>query len=277
MTGMAQQQGGPVRAEVIRANGAGLWVEVWGAGPPLVLVEGMAVGTWIWERQLPDLADHFTTVAYDLRGSGKSEKPEGPYTIALMAEDLAGVLDALDIRSAHVAGVSQGGFIALEFALRWPERVRRLVLMATSAGGAGHVPMSQETFARFMDNSGEPRERTRRKLALAYTEEFLRGPDVEHLIDLRLRDPQPPQAFQAQAMAGVGFDRSADVQRITAPTLVLAGEGDVLVPVENARRLAAAIPRARLRTWPRLGHQFFVEAAEDVTREIITFLQSEEE
>jgi pimeloyl-ACP methyl ester carboxylesterase len=267
------QQRAPKRSGTLHVNGVDLWYEVWGAGPPLLLIEGMAVGSWIWERQLPDFEDHLTTIVYDLRGSGRSAKPAGPYSIAQMADDLVALLDALEFRRVDVLGVSMGGFIAEELVLRWPERVRRLVLVSTSAGGATHVPMTAETLARFMDDTGEPRELVRKKLALAYSDGFLRGSEVDHLIDLRLRDPQPLHAFQAQAVAGASFDRAAEVARIQAPTLVLAGEADLVVPVENARRLAAAIPGARLRTWPGLGHQFFVEDAASFNVEVITFLQ----
>lgn len=272
---MMTQQRAPRRSGHVGVNGVDLWYEVWGSGPPLVLIEGIAVGTWLWERNLPDLEEHFTTIAYDLRGSGRSGKPAGPYSVGQMAEDLAALLDALEVARAHLLGVSFGGFVAQEFALRWPARVGKLVLAATSAGGASHVPMTAETLARFLDASGEPRELVRRRLALAYSESFLRNDDVEHLIDLRLREPQPPHAFGAQAAAGASFDRASDVARIAAPTLVLAAEGDLLVPVENARRLAGAIPGARLRIWPGLGHQFLVEISAEFNREVITFLQEE--
>lgn len=272
---MTTQQRAPRRSGHVQVNGVELWYEVWGSGPPLVLIEGIAVGTWLWERNLPDLEEHFTTIAYDLRGSGRSGKPAGPYSVGQMAEDLAALLDALGVGRAHLLGVSFGGFVAQEFALRWPARVGKLVLAATSAGGASHVPMTAETLGRFLDASGEPRELVRRRLALAYSESFLRTDDIEHLIDLRLREPQPAHAFAAQAAAGAAFDRSSDVARIEAPTLVLAAEGDLLVPVENARRLAAAIQGARLRIWPGLGHQFLVEASAEFNREVITFLQEE--
>lgn len=272
----ADQQRAPKRSGTLEANGVDLWYEVWGAGSPLLLIEGMAVASWMWERQIPDFEDHFTTIAYDLRGSGRSAKPPGPYSIAQMGEDAAALMDALELPRADVLGVSMGGFIAEELALRWPERVRRLVLVSTSAGGATHVPMTAQTLGRFMDNTGEPREVVRKKLALGYSEAYLRGSEVEHLIDLRLRYPQPAHAFQAQAAAGATFDRASEVGRIRAPTLVLAGDADLVVPVENARRLAAAIPNARLRIWPGLGHQFFVEAAPAFNAEVITFLQERE-
>jgi pimeloyl-ACP methyl ester carboxylesterase len=261
--------------ERMAINGTELWVEVRGQGPPLVLVEGMGVGTWMWERQVDALAEHFRTVTYDLRGSGRSAAPPGPYSIAQMADDLAGVMDALGIESAHVLGVSFGGMVAQEYALTRPERVERLVLVSTTAGGVSHVPMTMETLALFMDATGTERERVRKKLPLAFTAAWLADEArVERMVDQRLAQPQQAHAFQAQAAAGAVFDASQRVSAIRAPTLVLAADADVVVPVENARYLAARIPGARLRVWEGLGHQFFVEAADSFNAEVITFLQS---
>lgn len=266
----------PQPGELLPINGTELWVEVHGDGPPLVLVEGMAVATWLWERQLADFADHFTTVAYDLRGSGRSAKPAGPYSIAQMADDLAGVMDALEIGRAHVLGVSFGGMVAQELALTRPARVERLVLVSTTAGGPTHVPMTMETLTRFLDTSGTERERVRNKLPLAFTAEWLAdAARVERMVDQRLEHAQPVHAFQAQAAAGAVFDASQRVRDIVAPTLVLAGTQDVVVPVDNAHYLATHIPGARLRTWDGLGHQFFVEASESFNAEVITFLQAD--
>jgi pimeloyl-ACP methyl ester carboxylesterase len=115
-------------AGMLKVNDVRLYHEVRGSGPPLVLITGLGASLWLWEEQLPALAEHFTTIAFDNRGVGRSEAPEGPYTIVQMADDVAGLLDALGIERAHVLGFSMGGFVAQEFALRHPHR---LVLAAT--------------------------------------------------------------------------------------------------------------------------------------------------
>lgn len=258
----------------IKANGVELYYEQAGQGPHLVLIEGLGVATWIWEKQVPAFSPHFTTLIYDNRGAGKSEKPAGPYSISMMADDLAALLDSLHIARAHVVGISMGGFIAQDFALRYPQKVNRVILAATSAGGPDHVPMAPEVLAQMFANQGEPRELTRRKLALAYSDSFMqKSGEIEHFIDLRLADPQPPPAYMAQAMAGAAFNLSAQVQQLQAPCLILAASGDRLVPVANAHNLHKKISNSTLKIYPGFGHQFFIENADAFNRDVINFLK----
>lgn len=262
----------PTTRGQVEANGIRLYYEIYDIGPPLILIEGLGVATYLWENQIPDFARHFTTVVYDNRGVGQSDKPEGPYSIAMMADDLAGLMQALNIPRAHILGVSMGGFIAQEFALRYPERVDRLVLVSTSAGGADHVPMSEETLQRLMAANGDPRELIRSKLALAYSEAFMQSDPVERLIDQRLANPQPPHAFMAQVAAGSSFDRSQEVRRIQARCLIAAATEDLLVPVANAHNLAKKLPNSEIKIYEGLGHQFFVEIPERFNQDVINFL-----
>lgn len=264
---VAQQSG------TLQANGVQLYYERHGSGPNLVLIEGLGVATWIWEKQVPAFSRHFSTLIYDNRGAGKSEKPAGPYTIDMMADDLAALLDTLGIEKTHVLGISMGGFIAQDFALRFPERVDKLVLVSTSAGGPEHVAMQPEVLGTMMLTGGDPRALARKKLALAYSQSFMQGPEVEHLIDLRLADPQPPAAFMAQAMAGAGFNMAETAGLIQAPTLILAADGDIIVPAVNSRRLHQKIAGSRLKIFPDYGHQFFVEISPQFNQEVIEFLQ----
>jgi pimeloyl-ACP methyl ester carboxylesterase len=268
---MAQNKSGKQQA-----NGVELDYEISGSGPYLVLIEGLGVATWIWEKQTPELSKHFAILAYDNRGVGKSEKPAGPYSISMMADDLAGLLDSLKISKAHILGISMGGFIAQDFALRYPAKVDRLILVATSAGGPDHVPMAPAVLAQMFATDGAPRDLTRRKLALAYSDSFMQNrQEVEHLIDLRLADSQPPHAYMAQAMAGAAFNLSDKVQQIQAPCLIVAATGDRLVPVANAHNLAKKIPNNQLKIYEGYGHQFFVENAEAFNRDVIAFLTAE--
>jgi pimeloyl-ACP methyl ester carboxylesterase len=262
----------PAASGVAAVNGVDLYWEAWGSGPPLVLVEGLGVATWTWELQLPAFSPHFRTIIYDHRGVGRSSKPEGPYTIGQLADDLAALLDALRIDRAHVLGTSMGGMVAQEFALRYPQRVDRLVLVATTAGGATHVPMSAATLTRVLTPAGPSREGVRERLRLAFSDAFLATPYAERMIDFRLSDPQPAHAFQAQAAAGATFDRADDIARIGARTLIVAATEDLLVPLANAHLLHERIAGSALLVYDGLGHQFFIEAADRFNRDVIDFL-----
>ncbi|MDQ7053854.1 MAG: alpha/beta hydrolase [candidate division KSB1 bacterium] len=257
----------------VEANGVRLYYEQIGQGPHLVLIEGLGVATWLWEKQVPELSRHFRLLIYDNRGVGRSDKPGGPYSIAMLADDLKALLDSLDIRKTYVLGVSMGGFIALDFAYRYPEYVDRLVLVSTSAGGPDHVPMSQDVLQEMLATDGTPEELVRRKLALAFSEDFMRRPEFDHQVQVRLQNPQPPEAFMAQVAAGASFNLSEEVKAIRIPALVMAATGDRVVPVQNAHNLAAKLPNSQLKIYDGYGHQFFVEIPQVFNRDVIEFLQ----
>ncbi len=258
----------------VKSNGTELYYEITGNGPYLVLIEGLGASLYLWEKQIPELSKHFTVIAYDNRGVGKSDKPAGPYSINMMAKDLAGLMNALEISKAHILGVSMGGFIAQEFAISYPEKVDKLVLAATGFGGKDHVPMSQETLALVLAASGESREIIQKKLELVYTKKYLSDEKVlNHLIDLRISNPQVPEAYQAQAMAGVYFDRSEDVKNINKPTFIIGATNDLLMPVQNCYNLNKKIPGSKLKTYDGLGHQFFVENYKEFNSDVIKFLK----
>lgn len=245
-----------------------------GNGPAVVLVPGLGGDHRLWHHQVPVLAGRFDVIAMDNRGAGQSVMPDEPYTIATFADDLAGLLDALGIASAHVVGASMGGFIALEFALRHPDRLGRLVLCCTSPGGPRSVPIPQEAVEVLVQRTGDPRTDLLRSLALMTTEEYQRAcPDaIEAHIVWRLAHPQPLYAYHRQLSAAAGHDASDRLRAIRAHTLVCHGTGDRIVPSANAALLADGIPHARLRLFEGSSHLFFWEQAAEFNRLVIEFL-----
>src|SRR5260221_6624747 len=128
----------------IENQGARVYWDEHGAGEPVLLIMGLGYPSYLWHRMRPTLAAQYRTIALDNRGSGRSDVPTGPYPIALMASDAAAVLDAAQVESAHVFGLSMGGMIAQEFALQYPKRVRSLILGCTAAGGPNAVRATTE-------------------------------------------------------------------------------------------------------------------------------------
>ncbi|HEX8918798.1 MAG TPA: alpha/beta hydrolase, partial [Chloroflexota bacterium] len=152
------------------ANGISLYYEVHGEGPNLVLIEGIGYHTWMWYRQIPAFAPHFRTLIYDNRGVGRSDMPPGPYTHEQNADDLAGLLDSIGWDRAHILGISMGGFIAQEFALKYSQRVDRLVLVATAFGGPNMVPLPPEAIkALTPDPTLSPEEKIRQAMPVAFS------------------------------------------------------------------------------------------------------------
>jgi 3-oxoadipate enol-lactonase len=248
----------------VRVDGISLAYERHGRrGDWVLLVHGLGYGRWGWAWNAPALARRFRVLSFDNRGIGGSDAPPGPYTVAEMAADAAGLLEALGIARAHVVGASLGGFIAQELARRWPERVGRLVLVATSFGGTPVFPMPERTARLLAGAPGLPeRERLRLLVENALSRGFVRRhPEVvERLVRLRLRAAQPLEAWRAQAAAGAGFDSSGWVGEIRAETLVVVGASDAVIDPRAGRLLARAIPGARLARLPG-GHLIMVEQA----------------
>jgi pimeloyl-ACP methyl ester carboxylesterase len=250
------------------------------AAPPLLIISGLTDNGDKCRWQTADWRDDFFTITFDNRGSGRSTTPPPGYTTADMADDAAAVLDALDVAAAHVFGFSLGGMVALQLALRQPERLRRLVLGCTSAGGTATIWPESRVTAALLDPS---RSGDRRR-------DFLDGlwislgprtaserPDlVAELGDLAVANTQTPEGYAGQVAAALTHDVTGRLSEITAPTLVLHGEQDLLIPPENGRYLAAHIPGARLILYPDAGHLFFIERAAEVNRDVRHFLQDEQ-
>ncbi len=241
-----------------------------GAGPPLLLIQGLGYGRWGWEPIVPGLAARHCVICFDNRGIGDSDKPEGPYTAAQMAGDALQVLDEAGIERAHVLGASLGGMIAQELAAAAPERVDRLVLCCTTPGGADAVPMPEVTMRLFAEAPSLPPD-----VALRRFIENALGEDppldlVDRLFARRVANPPDQAGWQAQAAAGMGFQGVN--AGITAPTLILAGTADNVVDHRNAELLAARIPGARVELLEGCGHLFFWERPDESVRILNGFL-----
>lgn len=245
-----------------------------GSGHPAVLVPGLGGDHFLWRHQIPALSGLFDVIAVDNRGGGQSDMPDIPYSIPMMADDLAGMLDALGIARAHVVGASMGGFIAQEFALRHPDRLGRLVLCCTSPGGPGSVPIPAEAVAVLAQRTGDPRIDLARSMEVMASEAYRasQAGDIEAHIAWRLAHPQPVYAYNRQLAAAVSHDTMDRLQLIRAETLVCHGTDDRIVPAANARILAERVPVARLELFEGGSHVFFWEAAERFNRLVIEFL-----
>ena len=265
------------RAEI---NGIQLYYEVHGEGPNLALIEGLGYDCWMWYRQAPAFAGHFRVLMYDNRGVGRSDAPPGPYSHEGNASDLAALLDHVGWDCTHVLGISMGGFIAQQFALNHPERLDRLVLAATGFGGPHMAPVPPAAVAAMtLDPSLPAEERIRRAMPIAFSapswtethrEEF------DYIVRRRLEYPQPPHGAMAQLMAGVTFNVEARLGEISAPTLVLVGSEDQVVPPRNAELLAAALPNARRGILAGCGHVLNIECPEEFNGAVIHFLLAED-
>ena len=242
------------------------WEDTGGSSPPVLLVMGLGMSSTGWWRTVPVLAEAgLRVLTFDNRGVGRSERSPGPYTVAAMAADAVAVLDAAGVESAHVYGISLGGMIAQEVALRHGERVRALVLGATTPGGAAHAPPDAATLA-FLDQRAQmtAEHAVWASVPINYSARTRAqgGDRIAEDIAQRLRFPVEAEYYSAQLAAAQGHDAAARLGEIRAPTLVVHGTEDVLIPPANGERLAAAIPGAELALWPGAAHLYFTDEPE---------------
>jgi pimeloyl-ACP methyl ester carboxylesterase len=258
-----------------RVNGIDLYYETHGAGEPLLFISGL--GGHVGE--VPYLAEsygqHLRFIGFDARGCGRSDKPEGEYTIAGYADDAAALLDALGIASATVYGSSMGGMVAQELALRHPGRVRALILGCTT-GGAGGVGPSAETLQVMIRNqmlSGD--EALEAGWRLGYSEGFLaRNHDaLLALARSSSRFAAPRDSYMRQVVAAARHDAYGRLGTITCPVMIIHGADDVTIPAENARMMKLAIPHAEMHILEGMGHGYNLEAQETADELVIDFVR----
>jgi 3-oxoadipate enol-lactonase len=237
-----------------------------GAGEPLLLIQGMGGTHLSWgDAFLAGLGPGIETIAYDHRGTGRSSREEGDLRVDALADDAAELLGALGLQDAHVLGISMGGMVAQELALRHPGRVRTLALGCTWPGGAEVERPDPELWRETMQaQAAGDRERAVRasfdlNLSAAWT---ARAESYAPFRDMVLALPVAPVVIGRQLQAILGFDASARLGGIAASTLVLHGTEDRVVPPANGERLARDIAGARLEWLDGAGHMFWWEQPE---------------
>jgi len=247
----------------VRIGDINLHYDTRGEGEPLLLIMGYRGSGFMWgEEFITLLSRSFRVIYFDNRGTGLSDKPDVLYTIPIMADDAAGLLRYLGIRQAYVFGVSMGGMIAQELALRHPQMVRRLVLGCTSCGGPQASLASLEVLAKFIHPAGMSLEEVvRRQWTVMFSPGFLetRQDFLEMLTQRALLHPAPPHTSLRHLMALQRFNTYGRLGMITVPTLVTTGADDVIVPPANSRLLATRIHGASLEILTNTGHGFFWE------------------
>jgi pimeloyl-ACP methyl ester carboxylesterase len=256
------------------SDGARIHYEVHGAGEPVLLIMGLGSNAYGWYRTIPWLSERYETIAFDNRGTGRSDVPEGAYSIGQMATDAAAVLDALGHDTAHIVGASLGGMIAQHFALDYPQRLRSLVLVCTTPGGPNAARASDAVMAAMVQGGEDPSTVYRRNAWFLYGEETRNNyPErIEEDIEYRSKIATSPTGYFAQLQAAMGHDVWDALPSITASTLVLHGDPDELVPTENGRLIAARIPGAELVLVPGGGHMLQADGIDLVREAVLGFL-----
>jgi pimeloyl-ACP methyl ester carboxylesterase len=246
-----------------------------GQGEPLVLIMGLGADHTSWGFQVPALSQAYRVIAFDNRGAGQTDQPDVPYTIRGMAADTVGLLDALGIDRAHVAGASMGGMIAQEIALTYPDRVLSLQLHCTIARPDAYLLTTGRAWLKM--RAALSREEFARALTvwLFSPTTFRERPEfIEALLQNALANPYPasPTGYRRQSEAVAAHDTLDRLRQIRCPALVTVGADDVVTAPRFARAMCERIPHAELVTFENAGHAHFLEAVGDFNRVCLDFL-----
>lgn len=263
---------------VAKIGDINLYYEVHGEGEPLLLIMGYGSNSGHWFVIRDRLAKEHRLIMFDNRGTGRSDKPDIPYTAEMMTGDIIGLLDAIGIGATNVFGVSMGGMIAQEFTLRYPGRVKRLILGCTSCGGSNAVRSTPEATA-FLFNPERAKltdeEKAYSTIPWLWKQDFIdKHPEaVKRYVATTTEHPTPPYAYMCQANFVLTFDSYDRLPEIKAPTLVICGAEDRLIPSENSQILASKIVDSELVILENAGHGFISDSAEESSKMILQFLK----
>jgi len=270
-------------------NGIKICYEVKGEGEPLILVHGFGADKEVWIAQFEPLAKHFKVIRFDNRGAGKSDRPDEPYTMEMFADDTAGLMDHLEIDKAHVLGWSLGGMIVQTFAIKYPERLKKLILINTLPQWPGdksglemyknsqidkYHKMLEDPKASFFEGAKMGFDRKfRKKMEENPKKEFYGLFSAEDLIEISKTNPSRPQDIKNQAHALGTYDVYDDLPQIKAETLILTAEKDRQTPKIMNEKIHHQIPNSRLIVIENAGHEAPKEKAPEVNQHIIDFLE----
>lgn len=262
---------------LVHTNGINFYYEERGTGEPLLLIMGITAPGAVWEKHTAYWEQDFRCIIGDNRGVGLSDKPAGPYTTAQMADDYAGLLEALQLEKVRVVGCSMGSTIAQQLAIRHPAKVRSLVLMCPWAR-CDHMARAIFTHIMNAKASLRPEEFSLYIQLLIYSKASW---DKESLLAEMAEgrrqaavdpQPQPLHGLEGQAAACMAHDVVQELGSIQQPALIIGGQEDIFTPAWMAREVAGGIPKAELHLYENCGHAFHWENIDDFNPRVRNWL-----
>jgi 3-oxoadipate enol-lactonase len=259
----------------VRVNDIEMYYEIHGTGTPLVHVGGLAGDARTWQRQIEHLAQHYQVLAFDNRGTGRTDCPDVPYSTRLFADDTVGLMDAVGIKRAHVYGISMGGGIVQEVAINYPDRVLSLVINCSFAKMDRYGARVTENIMNVYKAQG-PQEAARHMTLFCYTPPYFNSHKDE--IDAKEKSigdaKRPAHAFIQSTKACVGHDARSRLGEIKVPTLVNCGTEDTWCSACCSQELAALILGAKIKLYPNSSHFFLNQHFDQSMADILAFLGS---
>ncbi len=260
-----------------KTNGINLYYESKGVGEPLILIAGITANITIWPPHFLDvLTEKFQVIVFDNRGAGKTDAPEEMYSMDQFVEDTIGLINHLNLDNVHVYGESMGGMIALNFAIKYPEVVKSLLLGVTTVGRGGHRLTEESMELLNNHRKGDYKSDQWKFFEAVYTPEFFEKYylEIKNYIDNPPDYPiQKPHAYRNQLLATYNHATKDKLHEINIPMLVIVGMKDKLISPENSLLIHKLIPHSKLIKYPNAAHMFRFEELNAV-HDMIKFMEN---
>jgi 3-oxoadipate enol-lactonase len=261
----------------VKVSDIEMYYECLGEGEPVVLVTGYGADLFAWALQAPELSQNYKVYMMDNRGVGDTDKPDGPYTIKMMADDLAGFFDSVGIEKGHLVGHSMGGMISQQFALDNPDRLRSLTLASTTCRVPKGADMLLMLWTDILEKLGNEAF-VNNVIAWCFTFDFIEN-QYESLMMMRQmmldhfnEKPLLPGPFRSQCAAATSFDLADDIKNISVPAMVLVGRQDILTPPEFSENISKRIPGSFLNVIEG-GHAYNQQFPSEFNRALLDFFE----
>lgn len=261
----------------VLVNGINIYYEVHGCGPPLLLIMGLGSDCRHFSMQLPFFSKYYQVIIFDNRGVGRSDAPDGEYSVPVMAQDTLVLLDKLNIKSAHVVGFSLGGYIAQQIALQFPERVNRLVLANTAMSSYPRSKHIQNSFAAALSQGLQHVHHISLLMPWLFSQSFfLKKEQVDFFVTMAsmYSQKQSLKGYLGQVAAANAYDSAAVIDQLKMPMLILAAKEDLITPVSCSEAMKNKLPHAELVVLEGLGHCSYIENPQAFNKAIQDFLQN---
>lgn len=258
----------------VSCNGIKIYYEIHGEGMPLVLISGLGGDHFFWQSSLEVLSAQFKVITFDTRGIGQTDVPMESYSLDIFANDLIALMDELQIEKAHILGFSMGGNIALTLALKYPERIFKLIIAASHAVMSTQIRLFVDAVLDVYERGISTKQMFDLICPWLFSNSFLSNPQNTAYLQYDENEPhqQPVYAWKNQYLAQREYNVVGSISKIKLPTLIIAGELDLFGTLEDAKILNDGIEHSILKIVPKSGHLMNYENPELFHEYILGFL-----
>lgn len=242
-------------------QGINLYYDISGNGPPLFLINGLAGDTRQWKLLIDRIKTSFQIISYDMRCAGQSDKPDKPFSIEDVTNEVYSLIRYLRYDKVFVLGFSMGGMVAMNLAHKYPDNILKIFLVSTTPSLKRPYPLSYETMSMLRRTDISPALLTQVYESI-FGSKYKETISVDAFINSRINDdnPQPAFAYLQQLKAVESCDLYAEADKISVPAIIIAGEEDKLIPSENSIWLNDHLKNSKLYTYKGIGHMVPLEA-----------------